>query len=81
MCAKCSLHLDPIHLFGASPAFRGAQDDHGPLRAGGESFASRAALDFLDLGEHSVHGGSHELMHGFRLIAFNKIRLVPIADE
>ena len=65
----------------AGPALRRAQDDHGPAGTLLEPVRAGVALDALDLGDHRVERGGHELVHLHRVVALDEIRRVTVAAE
>ncbi len=74
----CLLAID---FFRAGPSLRGSQNDHrpwGPLR---RAVSSRALLNRLGLGNHGIQSLRHQLVYGLRVGAFDKIRLIAVADE
>src|SRR5207248_3234392 len=82
MRAPETLDFLAIDLFRSSPALGAAQDDHRPLRTFAmPSRASRLFLNGMDPIEHTVERLGHRLMHGDRLMAFDKERFVAVAGE
>jgi hypothetical protein len=67
-----------VDLLGAGPALRRSHDDHRPDRAFRESFLPRISLNVLNLSDHRLERGGHELVHHRRVIAFDKVRRVSV---
>src|SRR6185312_12601742 len=80
MGAPVVLGLLSVDFFWPSPAFWSAQYKHWPewtLRA--TSICPR--FDSLNLFDDRIERCSHELVHLFRVVAFDKVRRVAVASE
>ena len=80
MRAESAFDLDIIDDLGAGPAF-GVRSTIMGQRALAKAVGAGFALDGLNLGEDLIHGGSHELVHGPRLVARDEMRPVAAAME
>src|ERR1700757_1938853 len=67
-----------VYFLGAGPAFRAAQDDHRPPRAFGHA-VTKLFLDASDFADDGLQRRRHKLVHLFRLVTLDEIRVVPIA--
>ena len=76
MSTEGTFNRDSIHFFRTSPSLGGAQDNHGPDWLLLEPALTRLLLDGSNLGIAIVQRSSQELMHDFRIVAFDKIGLV-----
>ena len=76
-----ALDLQAVDDFRSGPALGRLEDDHRPARPGGVVVAPRILLDLPDVLDGLVHGGGHEFMHLFRLIAFHKVRRPAAAAQ
>ena len=76
MSTEGTFNRDSIHFFRTGPSLGRAQDDHGPDWLLLESALTRLLLDGSNLGIAIVQRSSQELMHDFRIVAFDKIGLV-----
>lgn len=63
------------------PALGRAQDDHGPTWTGLETEGAGVVLDALDVSDHGVERGGHELVHLCRIVALDEIGRIAIAAE
>ncbi len=63
MCAKGAFDGFAIDKFWSGPALGRTQDNHGPAWAFSETVASRIVLNTLDLGDHGIQCGRHQLVH------------------
>jgi hypothetical protein len=79
--AEGAFHRLPIDHLGSGPPFRRPQDDHRPPRPGGIPAIPSRPLDVLDLLDHSVEDLGHALVHNQGIVAFDKIRMVPVPLE
>ena len=70
-----------INRFRAGPSLGRTQDDHRPARPGHVAAFAGLTLDGENFGNRRVDRSSHQLMHGFRVVALNKDRLVAVTDE
>src|SRR5207249_3064161 len=70
-----------VDFLGAGPALGRAQDNHRPARALKRTVVSGDALNALDLANGLIQRSRHELVHFWRLIAFDEDRRVAIASE
>src|SRR5207244_1901164 len=64
-----------------SPTFRAAQNDHGPDGKSGRSFGASIFLNQVNLFDDRIKGRSHQLVHGLRLMPFDKIGLITVPGE
>lgn len=76
-----ALEVLAVDLARGAPALGGAQDDHGPARAGGLAGLAGLLLDLADLADGVLHGGGHGLVHGGQVVALDEERLPAVADE
>jgi hypothetical protein len=81
MGAKGAFGRPAVHTLRSGPALGRAQDDHGPARTGVEAEGAGIVLDALDLGDHGIERGGHQLVHRHGIIALDDIGLVTIALE
>ena len=81
VCTEGALDGLAVHYLRASPALRGAQNDHRPLDMAHILASTGALLDIVDLFDDGIQGLSHLLVHGHRVVAFNEVRLPGAATE
>ena len=81
VCTEGALDGLAVHYLRASPALRGAQNDHRPLDMAHILTSTGALLDVVDLFDDGIQGLSHLLVHGHRVVAFNEVRLPGAATE
>src|SRR5690348_4579967 len=83
MRAPKTLDFFTVDLLRSGPSLGASQNDHGPMGVGSRGCAgsARFILYGLDLFNHDIQGGCHLLMHGFRIRAFDEIRLITITPE
>ena len=81
VCTEGALDGLAVHYLRASPALRGAQNDHRPLDMAHILASTGALLDVVDLFDDGIQGLSHLLVHGHRVVAFNEVRLPGAATE
>ena len=82
--APRSFKLVAVDLFGAGPAFRRAQDDHGPawtLDGGPCGSGTRRGLNGANLHDTFFHRGCHLRVHDRGVIAFDDDGLPAVALE
>ena len=79
--APVALGALAVDLLRAGPALGRAQDDHRPARPPGESLRPRLVLDAADVGHHRVERRGHLLVHRHRVVAFDEVRRVAVAEE
>jgi len=70
-----------VHEFRPRPTFRAAQNDHGPNGKRGRSFGMGIFLNKANLFDHGIKSRRHRLVHGFRLVSFDKVGLVTVSGE
>ncbi len=70
-----------VHYLWPGPALRRSQDDHWPHWESGGPSCAGVILNRVDFLDDRVERMRHQLVHGLRLMAFHKIRLVTIAGE
>src|SRR6202043_1502973 len=76
MSTECAFNGHAIHFFGASPALRSAQDDHGPR--GTWIVVARARI-FLNISYPrvaAIESAREKLMHDFGIIPFDQVRAI-----
>ena len=73
--------LQAVDDLGSGPAFRGAQHDHRPARAGGVAVGARLVLDGVDVVDDGVEGGGHQFVHVFGVVAFDVVRFPAAAAQ
>ena len=67
--AERSLHGQSVDHLGSGPAFRGAQDDHGPVGATHTRSRPRLGLDLRNAVEGVVKSDRHALVDLHRVLA------------
>ena len=81
MRAPRAFHLFAVHKFRSSPALRSTQNDHGPDWKARRFFAAGLVLGGVNLFDHRVERGCHELMHRFWIMPFHEVGFISIASE
>src|SRR5690606_8892269 len=76
------LDLLPVDFLRSGPAFRAAQDNHGPARPlAGPVFSAGLQLDLAETVHRPVQGISHGPVHRNRVLTLDEQRLVAVAPE
>ncbi len=81
MCAPRILDRLPVHHLRSGPALGSAHHDHRPRWHSTRFGAPVAALNVMDFIDNSVQCRSHDLMHLFRFVTLDEIRLVATSGE
>src|SRR5437773_7509990 len=63
------------------PSLLRAQNDHGPPRTPANTLGACIDLYLPNFGDHGVERSGHREMHRTRLVAFNEMRGIAIANE
>jgi len=69
------------YLPGRRPSFGRTKDDHRPAWSRCLAGASGLFLVFTDVGNALFHRGSHGLVHGLNIVAFDKVGSPAVAME
>src|ERR671933_2095951 len=70
-----------IHFLGPRPTLGRSQNNYRPLGTLGITIDAGILLNGFDFLNGTVQGRRHQLVHGFWLRAFHKVRLVAITYE
>src|SRR5215469_7254628 len=81
MCAPETLEEMAVNLTWSGPAFRGAEYDHWPARAGHISMLAGRMPMFTNFVDATLHGRSHGLVHAIDFGTFYEIRSPAIAAK
>ena len=76
-----SFHRQPVDELRPGPALGRAQHEHRPARPPGFTAFAGSPLDVVDLGHDRVEGGGHLLVHQLRVVALDRVDLVPVPGE
>ena len=75
------LHRQPVHHLGPGPPLGRLQHDGGPGGPGAIAVVPGPALDGADLADRRVHGGRELLVDQLRVVALDRVHLVPVAAQ
>src|SRR6476659_2722824 len=81
MRAPCAFHGLAVDDLRPRPAFRGAEDDHGPFRQARLLALAGITLNTANFLDDVIERDRHELMHLVRLVPFEEIGFPSIAGE
>ena len=70
-----------VHGFRTRPSFGRTQHQHGPARPGQYAVNARSVLDTVNRLDRDPQSLRHGLMHGLRICALHKIRLITVTDQ